>query len=57
MLTGKDMKRLTKTSASEGNLQWIENGKKIAFLRYDKETGNNLRSSASMQTDLGETPV
>ncbi len=35
---GKDMKRLTKTSASEGNLQWIENGKKIAFLRYDKET-------------------
>lgn len=35
---GKEMKRLTTTAGSESNLQWIEDGKKIAFLRHDKET-------------------
>ncbi len=29
---GSDMKRLTKTSSSEGNLQWIENGERLAFI-------------------------
>ena len=32
---GTDMKRLTTTAASESNLQWLEDGKKIAFLRKD----------------------
>lgn len=35
---GKDMKRLTKTAGSESNLQWIDNGEKIAFLRHDADT-------------------
>lgn len=35
---GGEMTRLTKTPYSEGNIQWIEDGKKIAFTRYDKET-------------------
>ncbi|MDE6538057.1 MAG: S9 family peptidase [Muribaculaceae bacterium] len=35
---GKNMTRLTKTAGSESNLRWIESGKKIAFLRYDKES-------------------
>ena len=35
---GQNMKRLTKTAGSESNLQWIENGEKIAFLRHDKDT-------------------
>lgn len=38
---GGDIKRLTKTAGSESNLQWIEGGKKIAFLRYDKESEGN----------------
>lgn len=36
---GSDMKRLTKTASSEGNLQWIENGERIAFLGKDDKTG------------------
>ena len=32
---GSDMKRLTTTASSESNLQWIDNGNKIAFLRKD----------------------
>ncbi|MCM1369608.1 MAG: S9 family peptidase [Candidatus Amulumruptor caecigallinarius] len=39
--TGGDMKRLTKTASSESNLQWIENGERIAFLRHDEETDNS----------------
>ena len=35
---GGEMKRLTKTAGSESNLQWIENGERIAFLRMDKES-------------------
>ncbi|MDE7437564.1 MAG: S9 family peptidase [Muribaculaceae bacterium] len=35
---GGEPRRLTKTAASESNIQWIEDGKKIAYLRYDKET-------------------
>ena len=34
---GSDMQRLTTTAASESNLQWIEDGKKIAFLKKDKD--------------------
>ena len=36
---GSDMKRLTKTAKSESNLQWIENGERIAFIRSEKESG------------------
>lgn len=32
---GSEMTRLTTTASSESNLQWIENGEKIAFLRKD----------------------
>ncbi|MDE6071678.1 MAG: peptidase S9, partial [Muribaculaceae bacterium] len=35
---GKNMTRLTKSAGSESNIRWIEEGKKIAFLRYDKDT-------------------
>jgi len=35
---GSDVKRLTKSAASESNLQWIDNGESLAFLRHDKET-------------------
>lgn len=35
---GSDMKRLTKTAASEYNIQWIEDGKRIAFLAKDEST-------------------
>ena len=35
---GGEPRRLTKTAASESNIQWIEDGKKIAYLRYDKES-------------------
>lgn len=38
---GSDMKRLTKSAGSESNIRWIDNGNKIAFLRYDKETEAN----------------
>ena len=34
---GTEMKRLTTTASSESNLQWIENGEKIAFLRKDDD--------------------
>ncbi len=37
-IDGQNMKRLTKTASSEGNLQWIENGERIAFLRHDKDS-------------------
>ncbi len=36
---GTELTRLTKSSSSEGNLQWIENGERIAFIAKDKETG------------------
>lgn len=36
---GQNMKRLTTTASSESNIRWIDNGKKIAFLSKDKETG------------------
>lgn len=35
---GSDMKRLTKTAASEGNLQWIDEGARLAFIGHDDET-------------------
>ena len=35
---GSDMKRLTKTPSSESNLQWIQNGERIAFLSKDENT-------------------
>lgn len=35
---GSDVKRLTKSAASESNLQWIDNGESLAFLRHDKES-------------------
>lgn len=35
---GGDIKRLTTSAKSENNLQWIENGKKIAYLRFDEDT-------------------
>ena len=36
---GSEMTRLTKTASSESNLQWIENGEKIAYLCKDKDLG------------------
>ncbi len=38
---GGDIERLTKTSASESNIRWIDEGKKLAFLKYDE----NLKST------------
>ena len=35
---GSDLKRLTTSAGSEGNLQWIENGERIAFLCKDDDT-------------------
>lgn len=35
---GSDLRRLTKTASSESNLQWLDEGKTIAFLRYDEDT-------------------
>ena len=35
---GTDIKPITHTAASESNLCWLEGGKRIAFLRKDKET-------------------
>ena len=36
-IDGKNLNRLTKTASSESNIRWIENGKKIAFLRKDQK--------------------
>ncbi len=38
---GGEMKRLTKTAKSENNLQWIDNGNKIAYLCYDADSETN----------------
>ena len=38
-IDGSDMKRLTTTAGSESNLQWIENGERIAFLGKDSDSG------------------
>lgn len=38
---GGEIKRLTKTAGSESNLQWLDGGNKIAFLRYDNESEAN----------------
>lgn len=35
---GSDMKRLTKSARSESNIQWVNEGKQIAFLRMDDDT-------------------
>lgn len=35
---GNNMTRLTRTAGSESNIQWIEEGKKIAYLRHDEKT-------------------
>ncbi len=37
---GSNMKRLTTTATSESSLQWINEGKRIAFLAMDKDTEN-----------------
>ncbi len=36
---GSEMTRLTKTAGSEGNLQWIEDGSRLAFICKDEQTG------------------
>lgn len=36
---GSDMKRITTTAVSEGGLQWINNGKQLAFIAKDEESG------------------
>ncbi|MDE6339867.1 MAG: S9 family peptidase, partial [Muribaculaceae bacterium] len=55
---GGEPRRLTKTAASENNLQWIEDGKKIAYLRYDKETDASqlfvMNSDGSDQKKISE---
>lgn len=38
-IDGSDLKRLTKTPGSEGNIRWIDGGKLIAFISNDTETG------------------
>lgn len=35
---GGDVKRLTHTAGSEGNLQWIDGGERLAYLAKDKNT-------------------
>lgn len=37
-IDGTEVKRLTTTAGSEGNIRWIENGEKLAFLGHDKDT-------------------
>lgn len=37
-VAGGEMQRLTHTAASEGNIRWIDEGARIAFLRHDTET-------------------
>ncbi len=34
----KEVKRLTHTAASEGNLQWINDGERLAYIAKDKKT-------------------
>ena len=46
---GSDMKRLTKTAGSEGNLQWLNGGERLAFLCNDSET--NAVQIFSMKPD------
>ncbi len=38
-IDGTELKRLTNTQSSESNLQWINEGKKFAYLAKDEETG------------------
>ncbi len=49
---GSDVKRLTKSAASESNLQWINNGEELVFLRHDKET--DASQIYCMKADGGE---
>ncbi len=35
---GSDMQRLTHTESSEGNLAWIDNGERLAYIATDEET-------------------
>ncbi|MCM1291008.1 MAG: S9 family peptidase [Prevotella sp.] len=35
---GSDLKQLTETAGSEGNLRWLEDGKKLAYIGVDPET-------------------
>ncbi|MCM1319036.1 MAG: S9 family peptidase [Muribaculaceae bacterium] len=37
-IDGSDMKRLTRTPGSEGNIRWLDGGKLIAFISNDAET-------------------
>ncbi len=46
---GSNMKRLTKTASSEGNLQWIENGERLAFI--GKEGADSKPQIFSMKPD------
>lgn len=36
---GGEVQRITRSAASEGNLQWINGGERIAFLAKDEESG------------------
>lgn len=60
---GSDMKRLTTTASSEGNLQWIDKGERIAFLCNDEDTevpqiftmkpdGNDRRRHSSVKNGV-----
>ena len=50
---GSNMTRLTKTSASESNIRWIENGERIVFLRKDDNSGKpQIHSIKSDGSDL-----
>ncbi len=49
---GSDVKRLTKSAASESNLQWLNNGEELVFLRHDKET--DASQIFCMKADGGE---
>ena len=40
-IDGSEMQRLTKSAGSESNICWVDNGKKIAFLKKD----NDLKST------------
>ena len=37
-IDGSELKRLTHTPGSEGNIRWINNGKQLAFISKDSET-------------------
>lgn len=40
-IDGKNLRRLTHTPGSEGNLRWLDGGKKLAFISKDVQTDKN----------------